>query len=88
MSIVFHTVAAENLHPHDVPHLPRHDEGQQSISEPDQDKKDNLSAAIADPKPKRPASQCTTLVHCIILSICIYAVVQFLVLVSSLLDFL
>ena len=89
MSIVFYTVAAENLHPHGVPHLPGHDEGWQSISEPDRDRKDNSSAATnVDPKPKRPASQCTTLVHCIILSLCIYAVVQFLVLVSSLLDFL
>ena len=72
-----------------MPHLPGHEAGQQSISEPDQDEKDNLSATTnADPKHKRPASQCTTLVDCIILSLCIYAVVQLLVLVSSVLDFL
>ena len=71
-----------------MPHLPGHEEGQQSINEPGWDKKDNSSATIADPKPKRPASQCATLVHCIILSLCIYAVVQLLVLFSSVFDFL
>ena len=83
---ILNTVAAENC---DVPHLPGHEAGRQSISEPDQDKKDNSSATTnVDPKPNRPASQCTTLVNCIILSLCIYAVVQLLVLVSSVLDFL
>ena len=73
------TVAVENLLPCDVPHIPGHEAGRQSISEPDQDKKDNSYATNADPKPKQPASQCTTLVHCIVLSLCIYAVVQLLV---------
>ena len=85
---ILNTVAAENLHPRDVPHLPGHEEGRQSITEPDQNKRNNSSAINADPKPKQPASQCTTLLHCIILSLCIYAVVQLLVLVSSVLDFL
>ena len=78
-------VAAENLHPCDVPHLPGHEEGRQSISEPDQDKKDNgLSATSADPKPK-PASQCATPRCCTIFMIilfvctCIIAAVVYIV---------
>ena len=89
MSFVFHSVAAENLHPRDVPHLPGHEEGQQSISEPDQDKKDNSSATNADPKRKKPASQCATLRCCTVFMInlfvctCIIAVVVHMGLICS-----
>ena len=69
MSFVFWT--AENLHPRDVLHLSGHEEGRQSISEPDQDKKDNSSATNADPKPK-PASQCATLRCCTIFMIILF----------------
>ena len=65
-----------------MPHLSGH-AGQQSISEPDQDKKDNGSSATNTdhPKLKRPASQCVPALRCcmIILFVCTCVIVAIVV---------